>query len=654
MTDTHTCKIEIRDVAGIWVDITEAADGWGIDMKESGAFCWDFSLSITGLDFFSICDPDIDPGVGRCKITLDGTAYLFLIEERGETVTARAFTFNISGRSLQALWGEGFSGTISDTDNTAPTCANYHYDKCYAQADCEASGGVWDAATGTCSQDPENPIAPIAPHPWQSSGVCTVQDIIDYLQASDHLPAGAPAVTWTALNYDILPGDLAVDNMTPIAIIALLAEEIGAELYPQPDGSLLVAAFSVDTEAPGAVAVYTDDDDIIQFNSATVAGGAYNAITVIGGVDIDDENTKASPYLSAERHDGSAAITPDVPHTVRVYYYSADNAGIDIYKDTDVLTEIAAGSGTKTIDETVNLQYGRGNTSKPNLSGFTEIDVPADAEKPFSDKAVSYQCRYKDYEITATEIGEYQVAFLFDDDTAMATYSFSVVAVTPPASYISAKIISETPVNINTGCIVRVYEYHTDQPPDIRWAWDVTDTGLSASAGAGGWENKTESIQLKWGAGQYSMTDQNGVKDYYNALYADDRLRTVEVTYVVLYYDFIVTPSALGAHSVTFYFFDESGEASVSFEAVDPSPAPVLRDYPIRFRERGTTEVWLPGVTVYLDGASVGTTDANGWITLVDVEVGREYAIRATKTDYQDTDTDDLINDNITIPAETP
>jgi len=53
-------------------------------------------------------------------------------------------------------------------------------------------------------------------------------------------------------------------------------------------------------------------------------------------------------------------------------------------------------------------------------------------------------------------------------------------------------------------------------------------------------------------------------------------------------------------------------------------------------------------VTVYLDGVSQGTTDSNGELDIADVAVGG-HLLKLTKTDYTDSDADDLYNDFIMV-----
>ena len=77
------------------------------------------------------------------------------------------------------------------------------------------------------------------------------------------------------------------------------------------------------------------------------------------------------------------------------------------------------------------------------------------------------------------------------------------------------------------------------------------------------------------------------------------------------------------------------------------TPETIVRDITIRVTDYVDDDE-LSGVTVYLDGVSQGTTDANGEIDINTVTVGG-HELKLTKTGYLDSDTDTLFNDYIMI-----
>ena len=56
----------------------------------------------------------------------------------------------------------------------------------------------------------------------------------------------------------------------------------------------------------------------------------------------------------------------------------------------------------------------------------------------------------------------------------------------------------------------------------------------------------------------------------------------------------------------------------------------------------------LQTVSVYIDNVLKGTTDANGELDVSDVETGG-HTLKLTKTGYQDSDADVLLNDYIMV-----
>jgi hypothetical protein len=73
-----------------------------------------------------------------------------------------------------------------------------------------------------------------------------------------------------------------------------------------------------------------------------------------------------------------------------------------------------------------------------------------------------------------------------------------------------------------------------------------------------------------------------------------------------------------------------------------------LRTVVIHVHDFANIDTELQTVTVYLDGVSKGTTDANGELSISDVEVGG-HSIKLTKASYVDSDEDEIANDFIMV-----
>lgn len=77
------------------------------------------------------------------------------------------------------------------------------------------------------------------------------------------------------------------------------------------------------------------------------------------------------------------------------------------------------------------------------------------------------------------------------------------------------------------------------------------------------------------------------------------------------------------------------------------SPTGITRTITIRVTDY-VDEEELSGVTVYIDGVSKGTTDANGELEITNVTVGG-HELKMTKSGYLDSDADTLMNDYIHV-----
>lgn len=91
--------------------------------------------------------------------------------------------------------------------------------------------------------------------------------------------------------------------------------------------------------------------------------------------------------------------------------------------------------------------------------------------------------------------------------------------------------------------------------------------------------------------------------------------------------------------SLTVNFGGKDGE--------EPPPPPV--PYELEVKDYCTDEI-LPGVTIYLDDADIGQTDANGIIALGALVPGSTHSLRMAKGGYINSEKDKLDNDSFTIP----
>lgn len=96
--------------------------------------------------------------------------------------------------------------------------------------------------------------------------------------------------------------------------------------------------------------------------------------------------------------------------------------------------------------------------------------------------------------------------------------------------------------------------------------------------------------------------------------------------------------------SVTFV----SPESEAGQEMVSPETTPIPYDLQVK---NYCTDGEVPGVTVYLDGAEIGQTDADGMISLGALMPGSTHTLKMIKDGYINSDKDHIDNASFTVPA---
>lgn len=350
---------------------------------DSKAYCYTVEVGLKSLIFWGLCDPNISSGSLRLVIYIGSAIYEFLVEERDTSVRVEGVSFTVWGRSKQALLAAPYSKIIIDRDE-------------------DDEGG------------------PATDHPWQDqlegASVSTFFDTI-----LSYCPYDV-SFQWNVLDYIVMEGSFSVNGQTPIGIIESLANVIGAQLVAHIDGSLTVEYFSIEEGA--FVHSYTDLDDIVALDEIAIHPSGFDSVVVYGY-----DSSIMDCYISTERLDDDSDpdtplpnILPGVDHTVRVYAYHASDEAVLFDFDDGTCNFI--GSGVENITEDVQIIFGSGNTTKPNLSGETEVE--GDESDPFEIKEVAYNVAYRDYAVRADVVGDYAMMFYFEDEACYTIYSFTV------------------------------------------------------------------------------------------------------------------------------------------------------------------------------------------------------------------------------------
>ena len=353
---------------------------------DSRSYCYTVDIGLQSTIFWNLCNPDTNRGSLRLLVYMGSATYSFLLEERDTAVKVEGVAFSVWGRSKQALLSAPHSGIIIDRDKAG-------------------AGG------------------PVTNHPWQNQ----TQPVAVSTFFSTILSYCPYTVTfqWNVLDYQVMEDSFSVNGQTPIEVIESLASVIGAQLVAHVDGSLTVEYFSVDSSVASSVQAYTDLDDIIALDEVAVPPSGFDCVVVYGydsGMDC---------YMAAERFDVDADpttpfpdILPGVGHIVRVYHYH--ESGDPVLFDFDKGACSFISSGVESITEDIQVIFGSGNTTKPDLSGITEVKGnPLDALEV---RSVTYSTAYSDYSVSATPDGDYIMMFYFADESCYSIYSFTVIS----------------------------------------------------------------------------------------------------------------------------------------------------------------------------------------------------------------------------------
>jgi hypothetical protein len=364
-------------------------------------------LSLAGEQFFAACRPPApsDDRFGELdiRVIIGDVAYDFLIEERSTTYSPDGLTFQVWGRSKQALLTTKYAPNVSDTDDTA--------------------------------------------HPWQTGNTTAVEAIAHVLT---EYGGDAVAVGWTPEDYPIYQGTLNVSNQAPIDFIRMLAEEIGADVRGEIDGSLSVIPY----EITGVhIESYNDLDDIVALSEDVEAPQGYNAVTIYGygtgpfdereeeegDDDAGEDPEPGEGWISLGSYDGEIAY-PDA-QTIRIYYWHSQGARPVIWReDVDMIVAGLWSEGhiysqtseyygrtfpTETILETVELTWGAGRKFMTPTNGDTV--VVGDENIPFQSLDVEYEVNYLDARFENMQQGEeYRISVLFEDKSAEAKAQWTV------------------------------------------------------------------------------------------------------------------------------------------------------------------------------------------------------------------------------------
>uniref|UniRef100_A0A6M3LB14 Uncharacterized protein n=1 Tax=viral metagenome TaxID=1070528 RepID=A0A6M3LB14_9ZZZZ len=349
----------------------------------AGEFCQQVDLKFVSQTVWEQCDPKVNKGQLVIKVVIGATTYQFLCEERDTIVEPKGVVFSVWGRSKQALLAVPYSTTITDTEESS--------------------------------------------HPWQT-GNTTISEVLAYVLT--YCSYGV-TVNWNVPGFEttiIYQDTLSANDASPIEIISMLAEAVGAILAPQIDGSLSIEPYSVEAQTP--VALYNDYDDIVQLSETTEHNTGYNVVTVYGYDSSPSDSVES--FLAVVAVDEDATNYPGRDHLVKVYYYHSkgDNPIVQFsytYGVIEGASDEFPTPITEEVTEVVDLYWGIGNTSYIDIDGNSE--VTGDTTIPYATTSYTYTVYYKKYYLRSSILGENDAFFYFEDKSAYQLYSYTISGV---------------------------------------------------------------------------------------------------------------------------------------------------------------------------------------------------------------------------------
>jgi hypothetical protein len=583
-----------------------------------GAVAHTISVEFASKRLWEQCNPETDRGELRLKLIVGSTIYQFLLEERNTDVRFGGIGFTVWGRSAQALITESYSQTVTDTDETS--------------------------------------------HPWQS-GAVLVSEIITHIL--NNYTDGTVSVSWNVEDYIVHEGTFQPNNLSPMAAIQHFVEVAGADLVPGIDGNLSVEVF--DVEADSTVQAYNDIDDIVQLSESRKPTKRYNSVTVYGHGAGNQKNS----FIAVERLT-TESIRPNRQFQVRVYYFHSTGDELLSYSED---AAVAAGStGQESVTESIQVQFGVGHRSKPNLEG--EYEITGDTTVPLDTVSETYDTQYQDFWLRGGA-GDQAVMFYFEDKSQIYVYSFSPTAETGDGSgdYEYADDLEQDyeegggseQSSLCNGLVLEVDGLSTDplQPGDmyVRLYNPRFDYPSGGDNSAGGSVEKTnlyhptavleEQVQFQNGVGQVDYPVYEVVTVLPKGGFAAIEGQTARGS------RYIRCPSKAGENFTATVRYRSSFQRyktnvpatyrgsnfEVWFEVGDCAIISVNRDVAASLQDDqinedvtltvidNASEAELSGVSVSIDGTSRGTTNASGQLQVTGLAVGT-HTIELTKSGY--------------------
>ncbi len=180
----------------------------------------------------------------------------------------------------------------------------------------------------------------------------------EYVQASDVAKELIHGIDWQVVDWGIPAYRLAVQDSTPVEVVKILAEAVGATLETNIDGSLYVRSLfpvSVPNYATTTPAhIFLEDTDILKVNESYVSSEVFNRLVI---TDISQDISDSLEWIP----DYAEATTG----VMRAYLYPWRSAVTLIHTGLPGVSIDSPNLGMTEHEEIIEVFQGQGQTSYP-------------------------------------------------------------------------------------------------------------------------------------------------------------------------------------------------------------------------------------------------------------------------------------------------
>lgn len=275
---THSVNIFLDEK-----NITDNIEKWQITIDDE-SYVNSITIDFTDKSYFSDCDPLLNIGEKRIKLTLDDIDYEFLLERRNLSRDSKSGNFGIWGRSLIAILDVPYAIPITD------------------KVVVEDGVGGW-----YCPDD-----SSYIPHIWQTQDRLASEIIENVIGESFNL-------VMEANDFMVKKKIFVVSNETPIEIVNKLASVIGAYVRTDFSDNIIVRYHKYNVTGSSQV-TFTDLENIFLLNERISFPQGYNRILVRGPIDsLTDQSIGLEIILDAILNNDKTTFEFGDDIWVRVY-----------------------------------------------------------------------------------------------------------------------------------------------------------------------------------------------------------------------------------------------------------------------------------------------------------------------------------------------